>query len=109
MTFFTGFTAGQHAVAKFLYSCPEKYTEVHAPTWYNMIVTFIYGGVSQHGETLVGNLCADLNGMGGGARADRDGEHALAPIFAHHGRHRRAGTDRGRSALPAAGVEEDDA
>jgi len=31
---------------------------------------------------MVGNLCADLNGMGGGARSDRDGEHAIAPIFA---------------------------
>jgi len=80
MSIFTGFTAGQHAVAKFLYSCPEKFTKVHAPT-YNMINTFIWGGVSQHGETL-GNLCADLNGMGAGAVVDRDGEHALAPIFA---------------------------
>lgn len=80
MSIFTGFTAGQHAVAKFLYSCPEKFTKVHAPT-FSMINTFIWGGVSQHGETL-GNLCADLNGMGAGATADRDGEHALAPIFA---------------------------
>jgi len=80
MSIFTGFTAGQHAVAKFLYSCPEKYTKVHAPT-FNMINTFIWGGVSQHGETL-GNLCADLNGMGAGATSNRDGEHALAPIFA---------------------------
>jgi N-methylhydantoinase B/oxoprolinase/acetone carboxylase alpha subunit len=80
MSIFTGFTAAQHAVAKFLYSCPEKYTKVHAPT-FNMINTFIWGGVSQHGETL-GNLCADLNGMGHGARSDMDGEPALAPIFA---------------------------
>lgn len=80
MSIFTGFTAGQHAVAKFLYSCPEKFTKVHAPT-FNMINTFIWGGVSQHGETL-GNLCADLNGMGAGATVNRDGEHALAPIFA---------------------------
>lgn len=80
MSIFTGFTAAQHAVAKFLYSCPEKFTKVQAPA-FNMINTFIWGGVNQHGETL-GNLCADLNGMGGGARTDRDGEHALAPIFA---------------------------
>jgi N-methylhydantoinase B/oxoprolinase/acetone carboxylase alpha subunit len=46
-----------------------------------MIITLIYGGVTQHGE-LVGNVCADLNGMGGAARSDRDGEHAIAPIFA---------------------------
>jgi len=80
MTFFPAFTAAQLAVAKFLYSTPFKATRVIAP-WYNMINTFIYGGVTQHGE-MVGNLCADLNGMGGGARIDRDGENAIAPIFA---------------------------
>jgi acetone carboxylase alpha subunit len=80
MTFFPAFTAAQLAVAKFLYSTPSKYTKVIAP-WHNMIRTFIWGGMTQHNE-MVGNLCADLNGMGGGARADRDGEHAIAPIFA---------------------------
>ncbi|OUY06878.1 hydantoinase B/oxoprolinase family protein [Acinetobacter populi] len=80
MSIFTGFTAVQHAVTKFLYSCPEKYTKVQAPA-FNMINTFIWGGQNQHGEIL-GNLCADLNGMGGGARLDVDGEPALAPIFA---------------------------
>jgi acetone carboxylase alpha subunit len=80
MSIFLAFTVAQHATAKMLYSCPDKYTRVLAP-WHNMINTFIWGGVNQHGETL-GNLCADLNGMGGGARMDRDGEHALAPIFA---------------------------
>jgi N-methylhydantoinase B/oxoprolinase/acetone carboxylase alpha subunit len=80
MTFFPSFTAAQLAVPKFLYSAGERFTDVIAG-WYNMIVTFIYGGVSQHGE-LVGNLCADLNGMGGAARSNRDGEHSIAPIFA---------------------------
>ena len=80
MTFFPAFTAAQLAVAKFLYSCPDKYTKVIAP-WHNMIRTFIWGGLTQHGD-MVGNLCADLNGMGGGARVDRDGEHGVAPIFA---------------------------
>jgi N-methylhydantoinase B/oxoprolinase/acetone carboxylase alpha subunit len=80
MTFFPAFTAAQLAVAKFLYSTPAKYTKVIAP-WHNMIRTFIWGGMTQHNE-MVGNLCADLNGMGGGARADRDGEHSIAPIFA---------------------------
>jgi len=80
MTFFPAFTALQLAVAKFMYGCPEKYSKLIAP-WHNMIRTFIYGGITQHNE-MVGNLCADLNGMGGGARADRDGEHAIAPIFA---------------------------
>ena len=80
MSIFHSFTVAQHATAKFLYSCPDKYTRVLAP-WHNMINTFIWGGLNQHGETL-GNICADLNGMGGGARMDRDGEHALSPIFA---------------------------
>jgi N-methylhydantoinase B/oxoprolinase/acetone carboxylase alpha subunit len=80
MSIFIAFTVAQHAAAKFLYSVPQKYTRVLAP-WYNMINTFIWGGVNQHGETL-GNLCADLNGMSGGARMNKDGEHALAPIFA---------------------------
>jgi acetone carboxylase alpha subunit len=80
MTIFPLFTAAQIAIAKFLYSSPEKHTKVIAP-WYNMIATFLYGGITQNGET-VGNLCADLNGMPGGARTDRDGEHAIAPLFA---------------------------
>lgn len=80
MTFFPAFTAAQLCVAKFLYNTPSKFTKVIAP-WHNMIRTFIWGGMTQHNE-MVGNLCADLNGMGGGARADRDGEHGIAPIFA---------------------------
>ena len=80
MTFFPSFTAVQIAVPKFLYSAGHRATDVIAG-WYNMIVTFIYGGVNQYGE-LVGNVCADLNGMGGAARWNRDGEHSIAPIFA---------------------------
>lgn len=80
MTIFPLFTAAQMAVAKFLYSVPEKHTKLIAP-WYNMIVTFLYGGVTQNGE-VVGNICADLNGMPGGARPDLDGEHSIAPLFA---------------------------
>lgn len=80
MTFFPAFSAAQAAVAKFQYGAERQYTDIIAP-WYNMITTFIYGGITQHGET-VGNLCADLNAMGGGAHANRDGEHAIAPIFA---------------------------
>lgn len=80
MTFFPAFTTVQAALAKLLYNSPEKATKVLAP-WFNMIRTCIYGGVTQHGET-VGNLCADLNGMPGGAREGMDGEHSIAPIFA---------------------------
>ncbi len=80
MTFFPSFTAAQLAAPKFLYSAKERATDVIAG-WYNMIVTFIYGGLNQYGE-LVGNVCADLNGMSGAARSNRDGEHSVAPIFA---------------------------
>jgi N-methylhydantoinase B/oxoprolinase/acetone carboxylase alpha subunit len=80
MTFFPSFTALQMVVPKFMYAMKKRYTNIHAP-WYNMITTFIYGGVNQYGE-VVGNLCADLNGMSGGARENRDGEHSVAPIFA---------------------------
>ncbi len=80
MTFFPAFTALQMVVPKFLHACAKRYTNIHAP-WYNMITTFIYGGVNQYGET-VGNLCADLNGMSGGARENAAGENSIAPIFA---------------------------
>ncbi len=80
MTVFTAWSAGQVCAMKFLYSNPNKYTRVLAP-WFNMINTFLFGGLTQHGE-MVGNVCADINGMGGGALADRDGEHGCSPIFA---------------------------
>lgn len=80
MTVFTAWSAAQVAVMKFIYSNPHKYTRVVAP-WFNMINTFLFGGLTQHGE-MVGNVCADINGMGGGALADRDGQHGCAPIFA---------------------------
>jgi acetone carboxylase, alpha subunit len=63
MTFFPGFSAIHIGVSKFLYSASERSTDVIAG-WYNMIVTFLYGGLNRYGE-LVGNVCADLNGMGG--------------------------------------------
>ena len=77
---FKTFGVTQALFAKMQYSCPEKYGSVIAP-WFNQINTFLFGGVTQHGE-FVGNVCADLNGMGGGARAHRDGENSMAPFFA---------------------------
>ena len=77
---FKTFGVCQSVFAKVQYSCPEKFGSVIAP-WFNQINTFLFGGVTQHGE-FVGNVCADLNGMGGGARAHRDGEHSMAPFFA---------------------------
>ncbi len=80
MTFFPAFTAVQLTIPKLLYAAGYKSTDIIA-CWYNMITTFVYGGINQH-EEFVGNVCADLNGMGGAARATRDGEHSVAPIFA---------------------------
>jgi len=80
MSVFTAWSVAQVCVMKFVYQVPHKYTRVVAP-WFNMINTFLFGGITQHGE-MVGNVCADINGMGGGALADRDGQHSCAPIFA---------------------------
>lgn len=76
---FRGFSALQTPFAKMQFSAPQKYSNVVAP-WFNQINNFLWGGTTQHGEQ-VGNLCADLNGMGGGAKAFRDGEDAVAPLF----------------------------
>jgi len=76
---FRGFSALQVLFAKMQFSAPKKYSNVIAP-WFNQINDFLWGGTTQNGEQ-VGNLCADLNGMGGGAKAFRDGEDAVAPLF----------------------------
>ena len=76
---FRGFSALQAPWAKLQFSNPEKFSNVIAP-WFNQINTFLWGGVNQHGDQL-GNLCADLNGMPGGAKAFRDGEDAVSPLF----------------------------
>lgn len=84
MTFFPTFTVAENCMMKFLFNNsmsgnPAKATDVHA-NWGNMIRGFIYGGFTQHGF-FVGNITTDINGMGGGARWNRDGEHTLAPVF----------------------------
>jgi acetone carboxylase alpha subunit len=76
---FRGFSALQGSFAKLQFSTPDKHANVVAP-WFNQINTFLWGGVTQHGD-VVGNLCADLNGMPGGARPFKDGEDAISPIF----------------------------
>lgn len=73
-------TTPAEIMAKFSFSVPRRYTAIAAAT-YNQPATFIYGGLTQHMEQT-GNFCADINGCGGGARYDRDGEHALSPCFA---------------------------
>lgn len=73
-------TAVEILFAKLTHALPEKHATIKAP-WYNQPAGILYGGETQHGNS-VGNVCADLNGMSGGARHCRDGEHSLSPNFA---------------------------
>ncbi len=74
---FRGFSAMQALYSRMSFSTPHKYSNVVA-NWFNQINTFLWGGITQHGD-MVGNLCADLNGMPGGAKPFRDGEDAVSP------------------------------
>jgi len=76
---FRGFSALQALYGKMQFSAPNKYSNV-VSNWFNQINTFLWGGVTQHGDQ-VGNLCADLNGMPGGAKPFKDGEDAVSPLF----------------------------
>lgn len=80
MTGFKLITAMEVLMAKLCYSVPTKYATIKAP-WYNQPAGMMYGGETQYGHE-VGNICADLNGMAGGARANRDGEHSICANFA---------------------------
>ncbi len=64
---------------KLNYSLPHRYSAVIAQQ-YDQAATFIYGGLTQHGD-VTGNFCSDINGMGQGARSDADGEHSVSPVF----------------------------
>lgn len=76
---FRAFTLLAAPMCKLSYSLPRRYTAMSA-NHYNQPATFVYGGLTQHKE-VTGNFCADINGNGGGARENADGEHALAPVF----------------------------
>lgn len=80
LTLFPTFTACQVAMAKMLFAIPDIRNQIIAP-WYNMINTYVYGGVNQRGQ-MVASISGDVNGMAGGARDNRDGEHSMAAIFA---------------------------
>ena len=64
---------------KFNYSVPTKYSACIA-SQYDQAATFIYGGLTQHGD-VTGNFCGDINGNGQGARSHADGEHSVSPVF----------------------------
>jgi predicted unusual protein kinase regulating ubiquinone biosynthesis (AarF/ABC1/UbiB family)/N-methylhydantoinase B/oxoprolinase/acetone carboxylase alpha subunit len=80
MTGFKLITAMEVLMAKLSFSVPTKFATIKAP-WYNQPAGMMYGGETQYGHE-VGNICADLNGMAGGARANRDGEHSICANFA---------------------------
>lgn len=79
LTLFPVFTAVQVALAKLTYCAPGNHTVTIAP-WYNMINTYVYGGINQRGQ-MVASISANVNAMPGGARADADGEHSMAALF----------------------------
>lgn len=68
------------SLLKLGFGLPQPYAIPTAP-WFNQPVTFMYGGVTQHHE-IVGNVCAELNGMSGGAHHDSDGEDSVTTNFA---------------------------
>jgi N-methylhydantoinase B/oxoprolinase/acetone carboxylase alpha subunit len=78
--FFKTITCTQMALLKLGFGAPRHYGVPIAP-WFNQVVSFLYGGITQHHEQT-GNLCADLNGMPGGAKWNEDGQHSMAPNFA---------------------------
>ncbi len=93
--FFKAITLTHIAMTKLGFGVPRGYGVPLAP-WFNQTVSFIYGGLTQNYEQ-VGNLCADLNGMPGGAKHNLDGEHSVAPSFA-------AKCDTGESELSEVGL-----
>jgi len=79
MPLFKGCVVWTIPMNKFNYSVPTKYSACIA-SQYDQAATFIYGGLTQHGD-VTGNFCADINGNGQGARSHADGEHSVSPVF----------------------------
>ena len=79
MPLFKGCVVWTIPMNKFIYSVPTRYSAVIA-SQYDQAATFIYGGLTQHGD-VTGNFCADINGNGQGARSHADGEHSVSPVF----------------------------
>jgi len=79
MPLFKGCVVWTIPMNKFNYSLPHRYSAIIA-SQYDQAATFIYGGLTQHGD-VTGNFCADINGNGQGARSHADGEHSVSPVF----------------------------
>lgn len=79
MPLFKGCVVWTIPMNKLSYSLPHRYSAVIA-SQYDQAATFIYGGLTQHGD-VTGNFCADINGNGQGARSHADGQHSISPVF----------------------------
>jgi N-methylhydantoinase B/oxoprolinase/acetone carboxylase alpha subunit len=79
MPLFKGCVVWTIPMNKFNYSLPHRYSAVIA-SQYDQAATFIYGGLTQHGD-VTGNFCGDINGNGQGARSHADGQHSVSPVF----------------------------
>jgi acetone carboxylase, alpha subunit len=79
MPLFKGCVVWTIPMNKLNYGLPNRYSAVIA-SQYDQAATFIYGGLTQHGD-VTGNFCADINGNGQGARSNADGEHSVSPVF----------------------------
>ncbi|MDB5986880.1 MAG: acetone carboxylase subunit alpha, partial [Nevskia sp.] len=79
MPMFKGCVVWTIPMNKFNYSLPHHYSAIIA-SQYDQAATFIYGGLTQHGD-VTGNFCSDINGNGQGARSHADGEHSVSPVF----------------------------
>lgn len=81
LSIFRAFSLPAATLAKAQFCMPKRFTAVSAAS-YNQPATFVYGGLTQHSE-ITGNFCADINGNGTGGREDKDGEHAISPVFGY--------------------------
>jgi len=81
LSIFRAFSLPAVTLAKAQFCMPKRFTAISAAS-YNQPATFVYGGLTQHSE-ITGNFCADINGNGTGGREDKDGEHALSPVFGY--------------------------
>ncbi len=79
MPLFKGCVVWTIPMNKLNYSVPHRYSAIIA-SQYDQAATFIYGGLTQHGD-VTGNFCGDINGNGQGARSHADGEHSVSPVF----------------------------
>jgi acetone carboxylase, alpha subunit len=79
MPLFKGCVVWTIPMNKLNYSVPHRYSAIIA-SQYDQAATFIYGGITQHGDAT-GNFCGDINGNGQGARSHADGEHSISPVF----------------------------